>query len=81
MIGLSDAQRIVYQRRLVEAEEAKHLIVTGKQVEQFVDQNGEQVRYTKANLGALIDYIAELERILNPALAHQRMRRPLGFLF
>jgi len=78
---LTDDQVILYKRRLLQAEEAKHLIVTGKQVEQYVDQNGEQVRYTKTNLTLLTDYIAELEGLLNPALARQRIKRPLRFTF
>lgn len=80
-VYLSDAERLIIQVRLTAAEKARHEIVTGKGVKRFVDQNGEQVEYQAANLGKLEEYIAELQGLLNPMLAQQRMRRPLGFIF
>lgn len=80
-MSLTDADRIIYTRRLTDAREKRHALLTGQAVEQYVDQNGEQIRYTKMNLTALDTYIAELEGILNPCLARQRVRRPLGFTF
>ena len=78
---MDDAERLVYERRLLEAREKRHKLLIGDAVEQFVDQNGESVKYTKANIALLDDYIAELEAILNPALLSRRMRPPLRFLF
>jgi len=80
-MALTDEQRLVYQRRLLDAEEKKHLLVTGRSVEQFIDQNGESVKYTKANLGLLERYIGELTDLLNPADALAKYPRPMRFLF
>lgn len=78
---MDGAERLVIEGRLLEARTKRHKLLVGDAVEQFVDQNGESVKYTKMNIAALESYIAELEGILNPALARQRVRRPLGFLF
>lgn len=78
---LTEDEKLLYKRRLLEAEERRHLLFTGKSVEQFVDQNGEQVKYTKAEIGKLDAYIRELEELLNPTLAARRAPRPLGFVF
>lgn len=78
---LSPEQRIVYEKRLLEAEAAKHAIATGQQVEQFIDQNGEQVRYTTSNLEDLKGYIRELQEALNPLAAFLHRPRAIGFLF
>lgn len=78
---MTDEERIIYTRRLLEAQEKRHAIMVGNNVEQFIDQNGETVKYSKVNIGKLDEYIAELEGLLNPSLAAQRLRRPLGFVF
>ncbi len=78
---MTEDEVLIYTRRLLEAREKRHALLTGNAVEQFVDQNGEQVKYTKMNIRDLEAYIAELEVLLNPSLARQRMRRPLGFTF
>lgn len=80
-VVLTDAERAIYTTRLTEAQTAKHSIVTGKMLEQFIDQNGEQVRYTKTNLADLDAYIDELNGLLNPALAAYYRPRPIGFIF
>lgn len=46
--------------KLAEAESALHKLNTGQSVAEFVDQNGERVRFTAANRSALRSYIAEL---------------------
>ena len=78
---LTEEQRLIYRRRLLEAQEKRHLIMTGQNVEQFIDQNGESVKYGKANIGGLDRYIAELEGILDPSLAASRVFRPMRFTF
>ena len=78
---MTEDERLIYSRRLLDAQTARHALLTGTAVEQFVDQNGEQVKYSKMNVGKLEEYIAELEGILNPSLLRQRMKRPLGFYF
>ena len=47
---------------LAEAKTAYHRLVTGSQVVQISDQNGESVRYTRANVDKLQAYIKDLER-------------------
>lgn len=76
-----EEERLLYSRRLLEAQTARHALVTGTAVEQFVDQNGETVKYSKMNIAKLEDYIAELEGLLNPSLLRQRTKRPMGFYF
>lgn len=78
---MTEEERLIYSRRLLDAQTARHALITGTAVEQFVDQNGETVKYSKMNIAKLEEYIAELEALLNPTLAFTRMRRPLGFLF
>lgn len=52
------------QDRLNEAEQALHDLAIGKSVAELRDSNGETVRYTVANRGALNAYIADLRRQL-----------------
>lgn len=80
-MALSEARRAVIQRRYDQADEALHLLKTGKAVEQFIDQNGEQVKYTKADIGKLEDYVSELDGLLNPAVIRTGWTRPMRFKF
>lgn len=48
--------------RLTEAQAAYHALLTGSAVEEVRDSNGETIRYTQANRGALAGYISSLER-------------------
>lgn len=48
-------------QRLVEAEAAYHRIQIGGQPERIVDQSGESVSYSRANISRLRIYIAELK--------------------
>jgi len=47
-------------QRLAEAQQAYHDIMIGGAVSRFVDQNGEQVQYTRANSTLLGIYIQKL---------------------
>lgn len=78
---LSPAERAIYQARLTDATSKRHDIVTGTAVKRFVDQNGEQVEYSAANLTALDAYIRSLEELLNPCVAAYNRPRPIGFTF
>lgn len=51
---------------LAEAKTALHKLLTGRQAAEFRDQNGEMVRYTRANLAELRRYITELEARVSP---------------
>lgn len=53
------------QQRLDEAREAYHTLLTNGGVAEIRDQNGESVRYYKADASKLALYIASLERELS----------------
>jgi len=46
---------------LTEAKAALHALATGTAVVEVRDSSGESVRYTRANLSSLRNYIADLE--------------------
>lgn len=64
--------------KLAEARQAYHEIMTGQAVNRFIDQNGESVQYSRANIAALTAYIAKLEGEL---AGTPMVRGPLRFLF
>lgn len=80
-MALTPEETIMWQDRLTKAEQAYHDIATGNKPEEFVDQNGEKVRYTKATLSGLDSYIAKIKALLNPAAVLAARPRPIGFLF
>lgn len=47
-------------QRLADARKSHHEIMTGKAVRKWVDQNGEQMEYGRANIAQLSAYIAQL---------------------
>lgn len=49
------------QQQLAEAELAYHRLMTGRSVQEVVDQNGERVRYSPASAVRLAAYIADLK--------------------
>ncbi|SON54327.1 gpW [Hartmannibacter diazotrophicus] len=53
------------QERLTDAENALHDWQTGRGVLEVVDQNGERIRYSAANVIRLQNYIADLRRQVN----------------
>jgi hypothetical protein len=72
--GSTDANQL--RLWLAEARQAKHEIATGTKVSVWMDQNGERVEYSRANMGVLQAYIAELEADL--AAAVNGASRPTG---
>lgn len=54
-------------------------IVSGNKPRVIVDQNGERVEFTSANINRLYFLIQEQEQLLNPSRA--RPNRPMGFIF
>lgn len=52
------------QQRLEEAREAYHALATGQAVAEIRDQNGETIRYAKADISHLRQYIAALEQVV-----------------
>lgn len=60
-MALTAEERVVYETRLTEAENALHQIMMGQGARVYVDQNGERVEYFAANVGRLRQYIYELK--------------------
>ena len=52
------------QQRLDEARDALHALATGQAVAEIRDQNGETIRYAKADISQLRQYIATLEQLV-----------------
>lgn len=46
---------------LTDAQEQYHALLTGQKVRVVVDQNGERVEFTSANIGRLASYIDRLK--------------------
>lgn len=67
MAVLTDAQRIILEARLAEAELAYHQLALGQMARVFVDQNGERIEYSAGNKNFLVAYIADLKRQLGLA--------------
>ena len=66
--------------RIEEAKMQMHLLQTGRAARVVVDQNGERVEFSMANIGQLRAYIADLEGQLN-ASAAPTAYGPVGFFF
>ena len=68
--------------RLTEARQAYHDIMIGGAISRFVDQNGEQIQYTRANSALLSAYIIKLEAELAGCTgAAPAYRGPIRFTF
>lgn len=55
------------QDQLTEAQAALHRLMCGQAVSVFIDQSGEQVRYSVADAAKLRSYIAELQGQISAA--------------
>ncbi len=78
---LTPEERLLWEGRLTKAEAAYDALMTGLLAEEFIDQNGEKVRYTKTNIAKLESYIKAIAALLDPALAAANVKRPLRFVF
>lgn len=58
----------VTQEMLDDARAAYHRLMTGAAIAEFRDQNGETIKYSATNKGALQAYIARLEAQLGQAV-------------
>lgn len=69
--------------KLKEAEEALHTLTIGQMAYVFIDQNGEQVRYTPADRSALQIYINDLRNQLDvcQGLSPKSTSAPLRFVY
>lgn len=83
VLPLSDEDRLMWEARLKEAQKAHHELLTGSGVAAFTDQNGERVSFSKVDLKALKQYIADLVALLGtaPTAVTSTHPRPLRFVF
>lgn len=58
--------RMTLTEQLADAKSAYHDLMTGQQVVEVTDQNGERIKYNAANAFRLAAYIQDLENKLNP---------------
>jgi len=61
---IDPAYRLILVKRLEDAENAYHSLMTGRSLKVFVDQNGERMEYSTGSALQLSKYIAELKRQL-----------------
>lgn len=64
----------VTMEMLTEAREAQHRLMVGGAVSKLRDQNGEEISYSKTDLGKLASYIRYLESELGISSAVPIMR-------
>ena len=66
--------------RLIEAEQALHMLLLGQSIAEVRDANGESVRYATGNVGRLRVYISELQALIaaeNGVIARRGPMRPI----
>lgn len=78
---LTDAEKAAIKARITKLEAAYDAILSGTSIEEFVDQNGEKVRYGKANISGLLKHINELRAMIDCGFARAYRPRPMGFVF
>lgn len=78
---LTPQERIAIKARIVKLEAKYDDILSGNSVEEFVDQNGEKVRYSKANISGLLKHINDLRAMIDCGFARAYRPRPMGFVF
>lgn len=67
--------------QLAQMEQDYRDIISGNKARVIVDQNGERVEFTSANIARLYQYIVEQKALLNPCAGRARPNRPMGFVF
>lgn len=67
--------------QLAQMEQDYRDIISGNKARVIVDQNGERVEFTSANIARLYQYIVEQKSLLNPCAGRRRPNRPMGFVF
>ena len=75
---LTPAERLVWQERLTQAENAYHELQVGGGVKVLVDQNGERIEFTQASILRLSGYIAMIRGMLGLSGASKGPMRFLG---
>jgi hypothetical protein len=72
---------LTLEQKIAQAQEAYHLLLTGRSARVVVDQNGERVEFTAANRASLYSYIRELEAQLPSAPTVPTRYGPATFTF
>jgi hypothetical protein len=67
--------------RITKLETQYDLIVSGQQPRVYVDQNGERVEYSVANIAKLTELINELKAMIDPTFNRRYRPRPVSFIF
>ena len=78
---LTTEERSAIQARIVNLQAAYASLISGTAVRRFVDQNGEQVEYTVANIAKLDALIKSLKAMVDCSFARAYRPRPMGFVF
>ncbi len=78
MYALTPAERTVLTKRLKEAEDALHELLTGERAMVYVGQSGERVQYQAVSTDRLRAYIADLRSQLGLAVRVSGPYRPLA---
>lgn len=69
------------QQQLDEARSSYHLLNTGRMAEVLVDQNGEQVRFTRATASGLLAYIQRLEQQITDGTTSLPLPKAISVFF
>lgn len=80
-MALTEAEIAKYTARLEKAEEAYDSLMIGGAAVEFRDQNGELIRYSRANAGNLLSYINQLRAMLGMCAYMGGVSRPAGVIF
>lgn len=78
---LTDEEKAAIRVRITKLTKQYDALMSGTAISEFVDQNGERVKYTTANAAKLLALINSLEAMLNPTFARAYRARPVGFIF
>lgn len=83
-VELSDAEKAALRIRIAALEKKYDALISGSSISEFVDQNGERVKYTAVSatgLARLRAFIDSLIAMLSCVNQRRYRPRPMGFLF
>lgn len=78
---LTPEEKAAIRVRIRKLEAQYDAVIGGTSIEEFVDQNGEKVRYSKANITKLLELINSLKAMVDCNFARRYRPRPIGFIF
>lgn len=80
-LPLTPEERAALKVRIAKLEAQYDALMSGTSVIEFIDQNGEKVRYSTANTDKLLAYINSLKAQLCDTFSRRYRPRPMGFIF